>query len=1321
MDAMFTSPQQPSRRSTALSFPLNSTPTSSSFPSSNPSTSSDAVDVPSLRKAAQLLDRELAFDEKRQDSFDQLDTRDSGHYRYEKSQLTVTRHITLPQPLIDQYDTVECQSYAGLLPLIHRAYVTIDNRLYLFNYDDPTDYYAYTDLQQLIISVAIVRPKPGIFTDTIPYLLLLTTPVEVHLLAVSFASTVTSPLTLYPTAFSISSDNVSFIDVTSTTTGRIFLAGKDGHLYELDYQPRDGWFRRKMRKVRVSVGSSLPFPVPTFLWPTSQDPINKVVVDESRNPPLLFTLQASSTITVYALSAGEGGVKQLSCHRTVWEQSKELLYNLHPNSTEDWVSRADFSLTSIHPIPRTESERVVLVAVTSHGHRLYFTLYESYYTTLAVKFIRLSPPSLVEPDVRGLPRALSAFEPAWRKGRSPESVHFAYVKNGVVLMAESIPNAGDHLLCLNRDFTPSSPKLIEAVDPHTLPSKIADLAEADSTPYSTSVLSSCVYARGQQRPLVGLSEFASQHLVGPRVFVALTPVSVVVFSRRRAIDGLCDVLMRRRRTLDDEELTVFFHQYGWKESGAMLLTLACSLPSALALTDGRGVEEMKEREVYILSPGKYDHHPIPDDALIKQAKQTFFRFAASASGSPPPSTPLPPALHSSSQGGLSYSLTPFVPSVVLSPSLSSLVLFISRVIRPVWDWPITVTTPTTPPTLTLRYTPSQLAEMRGWVQRVFDFMDEYRRLLARVKDDVPVVDQLHSLLRISLELMAFLHLLALHSGVTQLLGGMNAADAAVLGQSKFYDLITSPSSYLLLKQLMLSSSSHPSSSSTEWVQNLHQLAPTFFDHSDFLLYRAAQALQRLQSLYDDRDRAPIRDEALGLYRMAARGPSFPIRDVGAALRQAGVWEGAVELALYRAELLARGDVSRGGDDEDWALNERQACYQVAVETLTALLFPQTPLTDGGRVVDLVLSMCLSSQDTEFLSHLYPLLIKRDMKAVLFSHPSPHLPAFLGQHEAYALLLRDYFLVQRQHREASILLHQLSMTRSTDYSLNDRLGFLSRALACAKEAIDEGAGITGTMEGDSEYCEAIKDRIEVAKLQQKLQAKLISLPPSTPPDTSIPDSIRRLDEELMDVEGLYLMAHTFSLWDVCLAIFYFSNERQREDVIAALWRNVLRSEIAHQRAVAPGVGWEGALGEKMAEMVGLYGGVGFMFPLDLIVNECEFNEWRFGTQRGGVAEMLCKAGVEAGMLARAYERLVEEVGGMEEGMELQVYESVAWLLEMIVGQGGGKGGRGWGGNVELYGLSTRCQEALTSLQPTKQTEALTRRLASVQQKISRMNG
>ena len=1093
---------------------------------------------------------------------------------------------------------MECNSFVGLLPAINRAYVTVDNRLYLWNLTDPSEFYAYTDSQQLIVAVAVVVPKPGIFTAAVPFLLVLTTPVSIQMLAITFANpaSTASALTLYPTAFSLPSDNVSMLHVASTRSGRVFLAGKDGHLYELLYHATDSWWRRRMRKLRLSASlSSIPIPLPAFLrdWTERVESLDLLAVDESRSPALLYTLSSSSAISVYTLGREDGSARLLSTHRSVWQQARELLYNLHPTTTEDWNDSAAFSITAIHPIPRTESDRIVLTAVTSHGHRLYFTLYDGYYSSLRVKLVRLCPPGLEEPEPErgaGGRRGVSAYDPAWRRGKSVEAVHASLSSAGVLLMADSIPAAGDHLVSVTRDFSPSSNRLIEAVHSSALPSKVADLAEMP--PASSSPLAAVLYARGQDMPLAGLSEHASQHVLGPRIFHAVTAVGLLVYSRRRGIDELCDVLMRRRRSLDDEELSQFFHRFGWKEAGAMLLTLACSLPSALALSDGRGVEERKEAELLIVSPSKFDHHSVPDDAVIKQAKQTFFRFAASTAAAPAAYLPmLPPAPAPPAAGGsMAYGLTPYIPSVSLSPALSSLLLFISRVLRPVWDWPITVTSlSTNPPSLLHRYSAAQLSEMRGWLQRVGGFMEENRRLLGGKGGEEPeVVERLTALLGISLELVSFLHLLSLHSSLPQLLGSLSPHDAAVLAQSKFYDLITSPQSHLVLKQLMLASSSSASAASSpsrlafpflspaasSWVVSLHEQAPTFFGHSDLLLYKAAQALRAIPSLPDERERATMRDEAMQLCRLAARGGSFSMETVAAGLREAGMEEGLLELGLYRAELLARREVDaprgRAGadDEEDWLLAERTKCYQVVLDTLQSVLFPASPLPDPS-LPDRLLAVCLSSSDPLFLPQLYGYLIQRQQRGVLLAHPSPQLTGFLSSHDEHALLLRDYYLIHRRHREASLLLHQLAITRSAEYGLEDRLGFLSRSLACAREAMEEGGGVTGGgAEADGDYCEALKDRIEVAKLQQKVLARLTAAGGAAASGgedgRAVRQSVQRLEEELLDVEALYLLSQSFALWDVCLAVFYFSNERGREDVICALWRNVLRGEIVRGR-------------------------------------------------------------------------------------------------------------------------------------------------------------
>jgi len=1339
--------QQQSAFNTPLSSRYNpQTTLSSPVSSSLPPPQSLPPDLSTLRSAAQLLDRELSSDERRGgDGLESLETRDQGHYRYTHNQLLLTRQLTLPHSITAQYDTIECQTFAGLLPAIHRAYVTIDNRLYLWNLDDPSDVYCYADLQQLIVSVTLLTPPPGIFAPTIPYLLVLTTPVTIHTLAVTFQqpNAPTTPLSLYPTDFTLPSDNTTLTTTATTRSGRLFAGGLDGSLHEVVYAARDGWVHRKMRKVRVMGGplTGIAGVVSGLIWGSTVDAIEQLVIDDSRSPPYLFTRSAANTISCYAVAPGIAP-RLLATHNTVYEQAKELLANLHPNSVEDWGERAAFQLCSIHAIRREESERMVLVAVTTHGHRLYFGWSDGWagqMQQLRVRLVRLSPPGIDEPEVRGGGRGVGAYEPAWRKGKSAEQVHAAYVRDGVTLLADGIPDAGDHLVSLQRDYTPNTNKVIESVSSTTLPSKQADIAEANllNSTTATSSLAAATFARGADQPLVGLTEYATHHLVGPRTFYSLSAVGLSVWVRRRALDELCGMLDRRRRSLDDDELTRFFHQYGWKEAGAMLLALACSPPSVLSLGDGRVVEERKEEQVLVMSPSKYEHRAVMDEHVVKQAKLTFFRFAANSSNaaaSAPllPSAPAPPP-------SSSYALTPYIPPLSLSPSMSSLLLFITRILRPVWDWPIVAATMTVPAILVLRLSAVQLSEQSGWLQRLSLFMDEHRRVLRQAdrEDTSGVLEQLQLLVSVSRELVSFLHLLAVNADVPSLLASLPSADQALLLQSKFYDLITSPPAYAILKQLMLTSSQSPAAASpataASWAQLLYEQAPSFFGHSDLLYYRAATTLRSLPTLYDSRDVAATKAEVLQLYRLAARAYSFSVAEVSVGLREAGMVEELVELALYRAELVARGEVTPvplsdasmsvgGGGEEsedDWATRQRSACYQLVIDTLNSVLFPSQPTVDPA-LADRLLSFCISSTDFLFLSTLYTYLINHDMKQLLFASPSAQLLQFLSSSEHYSLLLLQLFLLHGQHRDASLLLSHLASSHTDEHSLHDRVGFLSRALACARQCMDDGGTVCGSHEADVEYCEALKERLEVAKLQSKLLARLAhtTAAATTEPTDDTRDSVRRLDSELLDVEALYLLAQSYGLWDVCLAIFYFSNERGREDVISALWRNVLRGEIVRGRE--SGVVWQVCVEDKVREMAALYGDVPFMFPLDFIVRECEYNELKYGKGAAGdagVAAMMTRCGVDRRRLLAVYERLVGEGSGMEEGVELQVVSNVVWLLERDLEDGAMSRERRRA-DVSALGLLTRCMEAVRGLlESSMEAPVVLERLERLHQRVN----
>lgn len=117
----------------------------------------------------------------------------------------------------------------------------------------------YDGMSEVIVSVALSAPKPGVFLDAVKYVLVVASPVEVTLLAVTCDSSGNN-MKLVPTSYSMPSDNVAMIKVVGTQAGRIFMAGNDGNVYELDYSNSEsGWSvplygdgtsnRRKCRKI----------------------------------------------------------------------------------------------------------------------------------------------------------------------------------------------------------------------------------------------------------------------------------------------------------------------------------------------------------------------------------------------------------------------------------------------------------------------------------------------------------------------------------------------------------------------------------------------------------------------------------------------------------------------------------------------------------------------------------------------------------------------------------------------------------------------------------------------------------------------------------------------------------------------------------------------------------------------------------------------------------------------------------------------------------------------------------------------------------------
>ena len=112
-------------------------------------------------------------------------------------------------------------------------------------------------MNETILCVGLVDPKPGVFKSHIRHLLVLITATDILLLGVGFAGSdvsmdnpasaannSTAEMHLLPEPlFTLPTDNVVYLTVVGTENGRIFLGGKDNSLTEIDYQVVHGGSR----------------------------------------------------------------------------------------------------------------------------------------------------------------------------------------------------------------------------------------------------------------------------------------------------------------------------------------------------------------------------------------------------------------------------------------------------------------------------------------------------------------------------------------------------------------------------------------------------------------------------------------------------------------------------------------------------------------------------------------------------------------------------------------------------------------------------------------------------------------------------------------------------------------------------------------------------------------------------------------------------------------------------------------------------------------------------------------------------------------------
>jgi len=288
----------------------------------------------------------------------------------------------IPRAIRGLYSQIECEMFMGLFPEINRAWITIDNRLFLWNYYNGDDFYVYDGLDQLIVSVGLARPRRSVLGSDVDYVMVLSTPVEVVLLTLKLhGDTVFGEITLSPTEFTLATDNVPMRSIAGTKDGRIFMGGHDGSLYEFLYESpgmlHSLGLKRQCRKVELSgLGAPVKWLVPSFIrnLAGSPDPLVKVVIDHERG--LLYTLSDKSALRLHKFSKNSGFDSVKAIENMAGAIRKFVADQGNPTSRTGLQSgniKGIVRIVSVNVVRKLESQSLHLVAILHTGVRVYFT------------------------------------------------------------------------------------------------------------------------------------------------------------------------------------------------------------------------------------------------------------------------------------------------------------------------------------------------------------------------------------------------------------------------------------------------------------------------------------------------------------------------------------------------------------------------------------------------------------------------------------------------------------------------------------------------------------------------------------------------------------------------------------------------------------------------------------------------------------------------------------------------------------------------------------------------------------------------------------
>eukprot|EP00730_Choanoeca_flexa_P008962 TRINITY_DN12562_c0_g2_i1.p1 TRINITY_DN12562_c0_g2~~TRINITY_DN12562_c0_g2_i1.p1 ORF type:complete len:1292 (+),score=380.00 TRINITY_DN12562_c0_g2_i1:19-3894(+) len=1078
---------------------------------------------------------------------------------------SLTQNHPLDPELAEQLEQVQVHSMFGLFPEINRAWLSVDKQIYLWNLSDGTDFCVYKELAEVIVGVALVKPRPGSFDPRVEYLLCLATPSTVSLVGVEFQRTAegqVEELNLDADAHYVTStDNVAMTCLIGGPDGRIFMGGNDGAVYELQYEKSTSWlFGYKCRKINHSQ-SMMDYIVPSILssvFGGVKEEILQLCYDASRN---VVYARSKNSIQAYLVD-----VNGLTKAKTLYDgAAHQQRYSKHAHG----------SIIHIAVVPaEVDNSTIGLVGVTDKGTRLYFTT--RHQTRYIITTGMVSSPIDIS-KVRVLPSL---------PGTPEIKVEQAAYAEGVLTLATVDVNGGHSVMMV-------SPRLFNAaarVDSLPRPKGKAPHLEEEVLTWRFPAL--CAVNAIAQLPRRTLSNLTFNPLAGqflePLTFALLTTMGTFEVDVARPVDKF------RARLAQGEDLAGMagFFQLpddGDARTNSSGLTFASTIQQQQGLQPEERLERLMDTQVYcreacatamVVAAGMHQ----ADLALRKRAITALQRFQ----GQPvqlETTVVQPQGMFGKAAAG---------PQILHSGLHDGVALFFGRLVRDFWlEHMFQPVDPSNPQALRSAVPASVLGSASDRLSRFWDAfavtcdsqLEQAGASLA-VEEGTPQQEEvkslygLYSLMVMTHEAIQFWLLLCEEDRrLPELTAQLTPDQRRQLQTSTFAAWVTSEvgldlSRALIDKLLRQMSSRGPAGRQDHdhMCERLHNLCPSLFHQEDVMRAKAMELLQLAKLMPADKQAVINAKDQLA--RTAKQFNTLQGLDQACQLLvDMRAWKVGVDLVVECVQLPSLKPAVmhfRRNQPEDDATGRRaltqcQDLHQLLFGpngVVTKLYQAYTSATAGSEQrqqlqteLDKQLYSVLMADDELLDYALFHWLLQNGEDARLVEAQSSRVEPYLQQRRqqlqqvdpagsrACLQLLMRHYIARKQFAKAGTLSAELAQAQDSSFTLDDRVEHLATAI---KNMSSEAPRTTAI----SESLRQLIDIRDVARIQSDVQGALQARGVST-------DVVKGLDRGFLPLTELYEdYCLKYDLHECTLAAMMLAGAVKQIDTV---WINIIESQ------------------------------------------------------------------------------------------------------------------------------------------------------------------